>query len=211
MSVSDVPHLWDQSFTGRMRRVHREKCPSSPLGDAMKKVVHITCVTTLVALSVVPVFAQETREQAVTGMRKVDAKEMDPTYKTPAPFAQKLVDEALAKHPEVILIAIHATPPKHKNLIVSSNFGRIGKIGDEDDLRCIRTGKSNLELNSTGKHFEDELILQDASGQTIGALGVVFNYKQGDDKEALAKIATQIRDEMKEQLPSASALFGPAN
>jgi hypothetical protein len=40
---------------------------------------------------------------------------------------------------------------------------------------------------------------------------VVFNYKQGDDKEALAKIAAQIRDEMKAQLPSAAALFRPAN
>src|SRR5579859_5054589 len=207
MSVSDVPHLWDQSFTGRMRRVHREKCPSSPLGDAMKKVVHITCVTTLVALSVVPVFAQETREQAVTGMRKVDAKEMDPTYKTPAPFAQKLVDEALAKHPEVILIAIHATPPGHKNLIVASNFGRIGKIGDEDDMRCIRTGKSNLEIGANGTHFEDELILLDSSGKTIGALGVVFHYNKGDDKAALEKIAIQTRDEMKAQLPTAKALF----
>jgi hypothetical protein len=144
-------------------------------------------------------------------MRKVDAKEMDPTYTQPAPFAQKLVDEALAKHPEVILIAIHAPPPGHKNLIVASNFGRIGKIADEDDLHCIRTGKSNLELNSTGKHFEDELILLDASGKTIGALGVVFNYKLGDDKTALAKVADQVRDEMKAQLPSKSALFGPAS
>jgi len=93
---------------------------------------------------------------------------MDPSYTKPAPFAQKLVEEALAKHPEVILIAIHAKPPGHKNLIVASNFGRIGKIGDEDDLRCIRTGKSNLELNSTGKHFEDELILLYSSGNTIG-------------------------------------------
>jgi iron complex outermembrane receptor protein len=177
----------------------------------MRKAVHITFVSALVALSVVPAFAQETREQAVAGMRKVDAKEMDPSYTQPAPFAQKLVDDALAKHPEVILIAIHAAPPKHKNLIVASNFGRIGKIGDEDDMRCIRTGKSNLELSSTGTHFEDELVLQDASGKTIGALGVVFNYKPGDDKEALVKIATQVRDEMKAQLPSAAALFGPAN
>lgn len=156
-------------------------------------------------------FAQETREQAIAGMRKVDPKEMDPSYTKPAPFAQKLVEEALAKHPEVILIAIHAQPPGHKNLIVASNFGRIGKIGDEDDLRCIRTGKSNLELNSTGKHFEDELILLDSSGKTIGALGVVFNYKPGDDKAALAKIADQVRDEMKEKLPSKSTLFGPAS
>jgi hypothetical protein len=163
----------------------------------------------LSALSAVVSSAQETREQAIAGMRKVDAKEMDPSYTEPAPYAQKLVDEALEKHPEVILIAIHAQPPGHKNLIVASNFGRIGKIGDEDDLRCIRTGKSNLELNSTGKHFEDELILLDASGKTIGALGVVFNYKPGDNKADLAKIADKVRDEMKAQLPTGAVLFGP--
>lgn len=176
----------------------------------MKIATAIIFATTLVALTpMISACAQETREQAIAGMRKVDAKEMDSTYTKPAPYAQKLADEALAKHPEVILIAIHAQPPGHKNLIVASNFGRIGKIGDEDDLRCIRTGKSNLELNSTGKHFEDELILLDASGKTIGALGVVFNYKPGDDKIALAKIADQVRDEMKPELPNKATLFGP--
>jgi hypothetical protein len=176
----------------------------------MKKAAQFVIGVALVALCVAPGLAQETREQAVAGMRKVDPKELDPTYTKAAPFAQKLVDEALAKHPEVILIAIHAQPPNHKNLIVASNFGRIGKIGDEDDLRCIRTGKSNLEISSTGTHFEDELILLDSSGKTIGALGVVFNYKQGDDKTTLVKIANQIRDEMKAQLPNQSTLFGPA-
>jgi iron complex outermembrane receptor protein len=176
----------------------------------MRRTVQIVFGVVLSALCVAPALAQETREQAIAGMRKVDAKEMDPTYTKPAPFAQKLVDEALAKHSEVILLAVHAQPPNHKNLIVASNFGRIGKIGDEDDLRCIRTGKSNLELSSTGTHFEDELVLLDASGNTIGALGVVFNYKPGDDKAALAKIAEQVRDEMKAQLPSKESLFGPA-
>src|ERR1700730_8450968 len=175
----------------------------------MRRTVQIVFGVVLSALCVAPALAQETREQAIAGMHKVDAKEMDPTYTKAAPFAQKLVDEALAKHPEVILLAIHAQPPRHKNLIVASNFGRIGKIGDEDDLRCIRTGKSNLELNSTGKHFEDELILLDGSGKTIGALGVVFNYKPSDDKVAMQKIADQIRDEMKAQLPTKDALFGP--
>ena len=176
----------------------------------MKKAACLVIGLVLSAFSVVPALAQETREQAVAGMRKVDAKEMDPSYTKAAPFAQKLVDEALAKHPEVLLIAIHAQPPNHKNLIVASNFGRIGKIGDEDDLRCIRTGKSNLEVAATGNHFEDELVLQDASGKTIGALGVVFHYKAGDDKDALVKIAEQVRDEMKAQLPNKSTLFGPA-
>jgi iron complex outermembrane receptor protein len=153
-------------------------------------------------------YAQQTREQAIAGMRKVDAKEMDLTYTTATPEAQKLVDEALARHPDVILLAIHAAPPGHKNLIVASNFGRIGKIGDEDDMRCIHTGKSNLEVN--GKHFEDEVAMKDQSGKTIGALGVVFNYKPGDDKASMAKIADQIRDEMQASIPTEAALFGPA-
>src|ERR1700692_2116158 len=176
----------------------------------MRRHSAVICAASLIVLGFASAVAQETRDQAVAGMRHVDPKEMDPTYTKAAPFAQKLVDEALANHPEVILIAIHAQPPGHKNLIVASNFGRIGKIGDEDDLRCIRTGKSNLELNSTGKHFEDELILLDASGKTIGALGVVFNYKPGDDKAAMAKIADQVRDEMKAKLPTEAVLFGPA-
>jgi hypothetical protein len=176
----------------------------------MKNNAAIVCAMSVALLGLLSASAQETREQAVAGMRHVDPKEMDPTYNQPAPFAQKLIDDALANHPEVILIAIHAKPPGHKNVIVASNFGRIGKIGDEDDLRCIRTGKSNLELNSTGKHFEDELILLDGSGKTIGALGVVFNFKAGDDKAALAKVAEQVRDEMRAKLPSEATLFGPA-
>jgi hypothetical protein len=176
----------------------------------MKPARTIFYATSLMVLGLTSLSAQDTREQAVAGMRHVDPKEMDPAYTKPAPYAQKLVDEALANHPEIILLAVHATPPGHKNLIVASNFGRIGKIGDEDDMRCIETGKSNLELNSTGKHFEDELILLDSSGKTIGALGVVFNYKPGDDKATMAKLAEQVRDEMKAKLSSEAALFGPA-
>jgi iron complex outermembrane receptor protein len=174
-----------------------------------KKLFAASCLIILSSLAEAA-YGQQTRDQAVAAMRKVDAKEMDTTYTTAAAFAQKLVDEALAKHPEILLIAIHAAPPGHKNLIVASNFGRIGKIGDEDDMRCIRTGKSNLEISEKGDHFEDELILQDSSGKTIGALGVVFNYKAGDDKAALEKIAIATRDEMKARIKSLNALFGPA-
>ncbi len=154
--------------------------------------------------------AQQTREEAIAGMRKVDAKEMDPTYTKPAPMAQKLIDEALAKHPEVILLALHAQPPGHKNVIVASNFGRIGKIGDEDDMRCINTGKPNLEVDPKGVHFEAELALKDKAGKTVGALGVVFNYKAGDDKAAYQHVAEQIAAEMQAQLPNRAALFAGA-
>lgn len=177
----------------------------------MRNASAMLCMAALAAICAVTLIAQETREQAIAGMRKVQANEMDPSYTTAAPFAQKLVDQALAEHPDVLLLAIHAQPPGHKNVIVASNFDRIGKIGDEDDMRCIRTGKSNLEVSPNGKHFEDELVLLDQTGKTIGAIGVVFNYKPGDDRQKMVKIATEIRDEMRQQLPTEAALFASSD
>ena len=166
----------------------------------------ILFATALVAAAL-PLSAQMTRQQAVAGMRKVEAKEMDPTYTQPAPHAQKIVDEVLARHPEVILIGIHAQPPGHKNVIIASNFGRIGKIGDEDDLEVIRTGVAKQEVPPKADRFEVEFALKDKTGKTIGATGVVFNYKPGDDKAKLKALADRISAQMTAQLPSAHSLF----
>src|SRR5258708_6848742 len=125
-------------------------------------------------------------------------------------YAQKLLDETLSKHKEVVIMAMHVTPPgKTENVIVASNIGRYGKKADEDDMRVINTGKSNLEVNKAGNHFEDELPLLDKAGRRIGAVGIVFDYKDGDDKQKLAKIAEQVRDEMREQITSKKNLFEP--
>jgi hypothetical protein len=125
-------------------------------------------------------------------------------------YAQKLIDDTLAKHKEVIIMAFHVTPPDQtENVIIASNIGRIGKKADEDDMRVINTGESNLEVNKTGNHFEDELPLLDQAGKRIGAVGIVFNYKAGDDKQKLAKNAEQVRDEMRQQIPSIQKLFEP--
>lgn len=173
----------------------------------MKRIIGVSFVCAIVLGWSVQLMAQQTRQQAIAGMRKVEAKEMDPTYTQAAPRAQKLVEEALLKHPEVILLAIHAQPTGHKDVIVASNFGRIGKLGDEDDMRCINTGKPNLEIDPKGTHFEAEIVLRDKSGKIIGALGVVFNYKPGDDKTAYHRIADQIESEMRAQLPTEESLF----
>ena len=125
-------------------------------------------------------------------------------------YAQKLLDETLAKHKEVVIMAMHVTPPgKTENVIIASNIGRIGKKADEDDLRVIETGKPNLEVNKKGDHFEVELVLQDQSGKTIGAVGIVFNYEKGKKAE-FQKKAEQVRDEMKEKTPTLAKLFEPA-
>ena len=122
--------------------------------------------TALVASSSAQV---DTRESAKAAMRTPEAKEMDTTYKGgAAPMAQKLVDESLEKHPEVILLAIHGGAPKYD--IIASNFGRYGKLGDEDDLRVIRTGKTEPRSQpEKGNHFEAELQLHDKARKVVGA------------------------------------------
>jgi hypothetical protein len=174
----------------------------------MKKLYALLSIAAFAIAVSSPAHAQETREQAAAALRAPEAKEMDPTFTKAAPFAQKLVDQALAKHPQVLLLAIHAGAPKYD--IIASNFGRYGKLGDEDDLRCIHTGKDNLEVNEKGNHYEDQTVLRDKSGKIIGAIGIVFSYKPGDDKLALQKVAHEVSKEMQEQIPAASALFGPA-
>jgi hypothetical protein len=124
-------------------------------------------------------------------------------------YAQKLLDETLARHKEVVIMAMHVTPPgKSENVIIASNIGRIGKKADEDDMRVINTGKPNLEVNKKGDHYEVELVMQDQSGKTIGAVGIVFMNEKGKEQEFL-KNATQIRDEMKAQTPTLAKLFEP--
>jgi hypothetical protein len=121
--------------------------------------------------------------------------------------AQDLVEATMAAHPEILILAIHATPPGSKtDVILGSNIGRIGKAADEDDLRVIEKGETNREVNDTGKRFEAELPLNDAKGKRIGALGVVYAYKAGDDKEALVAKAVKVRDELAHQIPSPESL-----
>lgn len=126
-------------------------------------------------------------------------------------YAQALVDKTLAAHPEVLILGMHVTPPgRTENVILASNIGRIGKKADEDDMGVVRTGKPKLEVNETGDRFEVELQLKDAAAHSIGAIGVVFPYKKGDDQAALQKKAEAVRDEMARQIPSLARLVEPS-
>ena len=125
-------------------------------------------------------------------------------------YGQALVDEVVAKNPSLLVVVMHVTPPNGAdNLIIASNIGRIGKKGDEDDMRVINTGKSNLEVAHGGERFEVELVLQDVGNDTIGALGLVFPYKKGVDKLALEKRAIRIRDGLKRRISNAGNLLEP--
>lgn len=129
----------------------------------------------------------------------------------PDTYAQTLTTRTVAKHPELLVMMIHATPPAGKrNVIIGSNIGRFGKAADDDDLRVIDKGSTNLEVGGDGDRFETELPLNDATGKRIGALGLVFPLKAGDDKEAIHRKGLAIRDEVAAAIPNSAALFARA-
>src|SRR5258707_15451179 len=95
---------------------------------------------------------------------------------------------------------MHVRPPKSTdNVIIASNFGRIGKKADDDDLAVIKTGQPKAEIGKNGDRFSVELPLLDVSGDTVGALAVAFPYKQGDKKAKFSKQAEQVRDESRKR------------
>ena len=127
-------------------------------------------------------------------------------------YAQALVDRTVAAHPELAVLALHVTPPKSAdNVIIASNIGRIGKKADEDDLRVVKTGNPNKAVNKAGDHYEVELPLLDANRRRIGAVGIVFSYKAGDDKDALDKKAEAIRDSLARRISHVGNLVEPAS
>ncbi|MDE3116142.1 MAG: hypothetical protein KGL26_11120, partial [Pseudomonadota bacterium] len=116
-------------------------------------------------------------------------------------YAQHLIDRALKLHPDVMIMAIHAATPKNADPeILASNIGRIGKKADDDDMRVVAKGATNLEVNKDLVRYEVELPLNDVSGVRIGALGVVFGLTPGMDQNAKHREAIAIRNEISRRI-----------
>lgn len=127
----------------------------------------------------------------------------------PKIHAQALVDQTLARHPDLKILAMHVTPPgQAQNVIIASNIGRIGKVADADDLSVIATGAPRMEVTRTG--YSVELVMRDAVRRPIGVLGVTFAYSAGEDTAPFTKRAEAVRDELGAAIPDLPSLFAPA-
>ena len=113
-------------------------------------------------------------------------------------YAQELVDQTVAKNPDLLVVVMHVTPPKAKdNVVIASNIGRLGKLADEDNVA------------RGGDRYEVRLVLRDVVGETIGALGLVWPYKAGEDKAPLERKAEKIRDALAKRVLNTANLMDP--
>ena len=130
-------------------------------------------------------------------------------------YAQTLVNEQMAKHPELLVLGMHAPKPganAKDSHMIAANLDRIGKVDDEDDLAVAQERKTILAPNmKEPTKFEVAVPLKDASGKVIGSLSTVFKYAAGDDEVKMHVAALSIRDEMARKIPSVAALFKPTH
>jgi iron complex outermembrane receptor protein len=125
-------------------------------------------------------------------------------------YAQELVDETIARHPELTALVMHVTPPGTKdNIVVASNIWLTGQKSDEDDVAVIASGKTMTEMNQAANKFEVQGVLQNVLGATVGSVATVFPYKAGESKVSLEAKAAAIRSELSKRILNAANLMEP--
>jgi hypothetical protein len=127
-------------------------------------------------------------------------------------LAQKIVNELMAAHSELVVVGLHATAPgATEQTMIATNLDRVGKKDDDDDKAVSVEHKIILAPNlKDAARFEVQVWLKDASGkQLTAAAGFVFKYQQGDSEIMLLTKALAFRDEVARKTPNFEALFTP--
>ncbi len=122
-------------------------------------------------------------------------------------YAQRLVEEIAARHPELVRIGMHVTPPdKSDNIIIACNVPeRIGQKSDPEDLKAMKTGQP--VVLKEGKNFDVTLPLHDAAGNTIGSIGLTFRPRAGEKAADAARRARAMAREIEKHIASTAQLF----
>jgi hypothetical protein len=137
-------------------------------------------------------------------------------------YGQKLSDETMAKHPELLSVTLHGVPPGQENvytMFAGSFPERIGNPDDPDDIDVTKKGITILDprwhrTNDTDKKFVVLMPMRDKSGENVGLVVYAFKNPKNPststtEKDYLAK-STALRDSLAKQIPSYKALFDPA-
>ena len=134
-------------------------------------------------------------------------------------YGQKLSDETMAKHPDLLSVTLHGVPPGLKEvytMFAGSFPERIGNPDDPDDIDVIKKGITILDprwkrTKDVDKKFVVLMPMQDAKGENCGL--VVYAFKNppkmtGMEEHYLAA-SMKLRNELAKKIPSYEALFEP--
>ena len=135
-------------------------------------------------------------------------------------YAQKLADEIMAAHPELISVTFHGVPPGQTDaytMFAGSYPERIGNADDPDDIDISKKGITILDPrwhrpNDTVKKFVMMLPLRDVSGENVGEIVIAYKNPEhsGKTEKDFFLASTQLRDGLMKRIPTYAALFEAA-
>lgn len=128
----------------------------------------------------------------------------------PKIFAQKVVEDIKAAHPEITSLELAASRSKSGSCqtIAATEAKEIGQKCDKDELTAIRTNKPFIEEEKTG--FDATMPIHDTGGEIIGTVGMDVAKEAGLTRAAVESRAARIVSEIEKRLTSREQLFRPA-
>jgi hypothetical protein len=140
-----------------------------------------------------------------------------PPYKI---YAQKLADETMTAHPELLSVTLHGVPPRMQGaytMFAGSYPDRIGNPDDPDDIDVSKKGITIVDprwhrTKDPAPKFVVLMPLRDRAGENLGL--VVYAFKVPVESNAGEKIfylkALGLRDALAKRISSYEALFAAA-
>jgi iron complex outermembrane receptor protein len=134
----------------------------------------------------------------------VVGKAQTTTASVPRIYAQKLVEETLAAHPELVGFELASTPPgKTQCVTIASNETKgIGEKCDKDEFTAMKTNKPFVEKEKeNGKEVYDVTIpIHDAAGKIIATAGIDFKPEPNQSDAQVAERSRQIAKELESKV-----------
>jgi iron complex outermembrane receptor protein len=130
-------------------------------------------------------------------------------------YAQKLVEETLAVHPELMGLELAATPPGETQCVtIASNETKgIGEKCDKDEFTAMKTNKPFVEKEKeNGKEVYDVTIpIHDANGKIIATAGIDFKSEPNQSDAQVTERSQRIARELESKVKSKEKLFESAS
>ena len=129
----------------------------------------------------------------------------------PKLYAQALVDQIVAEHPELDKVSIHSYPPEAavstSCIIAAKDLAKLGDPDDEEDFNALTIVKPNIYSAKDQGLYKGLFQLLDVSGLPVGSITLAYKYTSKDDESKQADTMAAIRDGLKIHIPSQAALF----
>ncbi|HEX7849757.1 MAG TPA: hypothetical protein VF485_08510 [Sphingomonas sp.] len=135
-------------------------------------------------------------------------------------YAQKLSDETMKAHPELLSVTLHGVPPGMTDtytMFAGSYPDRVGNPDDPDDIDVSKKGITIVDprwhrTKDTSPKFVVLMPMRDANGNNIGLIVYAFKVPVAGNQyeRSLYTKALDMRDALAKKIPTYEALFAAA-